>query len=94
MSEEVTNVLVFESIFWRFRIILQKISVFEFMTGQCSCLCGCMYLKSLVCFVQKTAALAQKNSEATRVLVAQQEILEKELGEIQKVLLAMQVFIY
>lgn len=44
-------------------------------------------------FCLKTAALAQKNSEATRVLAAQQEILEKELGEIQKVLLAMQVYI-
>ncbi|CAF1922002.1 unnamed protein product [Brassica napus] len=43
-----------------------------------------------VVFCAKTAALAQKNSEATRVLAAQQEILEKELGEIQKVLLAMQ----
>ncbi|KAG7535554.1 hypothetical protein ISN45_Aa08g029760 [Arabidopsis thaliana x Arabidopsis arenosa] len=40
--------------------------------------------------ISETAALAQKNSEATRVLAAQQEILEKELGEIQKVLLAMQ----
>ncbi|CAN8264276.1 unnamed protein product [Cochlearia groenlandica] len=40
--------------------------------------------------IAETAALAQKNSEATRVLAAQQEILEKELGEIQKVLLAMQ----
>ncbi|PPD96334.1 hypothetical protein GOBAR_DD06646 [Gossypium barbadense] len=37
-----------------------------------------------------TAALAQKNSEATRALAAQEEILEKELEEIQKVLLAMQ----
>ncbi|PKI39410.1 hypothetical protein CRG98_040168 [Punica granatum] len=37
-----------------------------------------------------TAALAQKNSEATRALAAQEDILEKELGEIQKVLLAMQ----
>ncbi|CAH2043375.1 unnamed protein product [Thlaspi arvense] len=40
--------------------------------------------------ISETAALAQKNSEATRVLAAQQEILEKELGEMQKVLLAMQ----
>ena len=39
----------------------------------------------------KTAALAQKNSEATRALAVQEDILEKELGEIQKVLLAMQV---
>lgn len=39
----------------------------------------------------KTAALAQKNSEATRALAAQNERLEKELGEVQKVLLAMQV---
>lgn len=39
----------------------------------------------------KAAALAQKNSEATRALAAQGDILEKELGEIQKVLLAMQV---
>ncbi|XVF61577.1 hypothetical protein PTKIN_Ptkin08bG0141300 [Pterospermum kingtungense] len=40
--------------------------------------------------IAKTAALAQKNSEATRALAAQKDILEKELGEIQKVLLAMQ----
>lgn len=39
----------------------------------------------------QTAALAQKNSEATRALAEQEDILEKELGEIQKVLLAMQV---
>lgn len=39
----------------------------------------------------QTAALAQKNSEATRALAMQEDILEKELGEIQKVLLAMQV---
>lgn len=39
----------------------------------------------------QTAVLAQKNSEATRVLALQTEILEKELGEIQMVLLAMQV---
>ncbi|CAN6711247.1 unnamed protein product [Malus baccata var. baccata] len=36
------------------------------------------------------SALAQKNSEATRALAAQEDILEKELGEIQKVFLAMQ----
>lgn len=42
-------------------------------------------------FMLKTAALAQKNSEATRTLAMQEEVLEKELGEIQKVLLAMQV---
>jgi hypothetical protein len=41
----------------------------------------------------KTAALAQKNSEAARALAMQSEILEKELGEIQKVLLAMQVIV-
>lgn len=35
--------------------------------------------------------LAQKNSEATRALALQGERLEKELGEVQKVLLAMQV---
>jgi hypothetical protein len=39
----------------------------------------------------KTAALAQKNSEATRALALQENILEKELGETQKILLAMQV---
>ncbi|OAY78119.1 hypothetical protein ACMD2_06979, partial [Ananas comosus] len=38
----------------------------------------------------RTAALAQKNSEATGALAMQEDILEKELGEIQKVLLAMQ----
>ncbi|KAJ4952857.1 hypothetical protein NE237_029689 [Protea cynaroides] len=40
--------------------------------------------------ITQTAILAQKNSEATRALAAQEDILEKELGEIQKVLLAMQ----
>lgn len=40
--------------------------------------------------ISETAALAQKNSEATRALAAQEDILEKELGEIQKALLAMQ----
>ncbi|KAK0606068.1 hypothetical protein LWI29_033848 [Acer saccharum] len=40
--------------------------------------------------ISQTAALAQKNSEATRTLAMQEEVLEKELGEIQKVLLAMQ----
>ncbi|KAL4379690.1 hypothetical protein GQ457_02G009190 [Hibiscus cannabinus] len=40
--------------------------------------------------IAETAALAQKNSEATRALAAQENILENELGEIQKVLLAMQ----
>ena len=39
----------------------------------------------------KTAALAQKTSEATRALAVRGDILEKELAEIQKVLLAMQV---
>lgn len=39
------------------------------------------------------AALVQKNSRATQALAAQEDILEKELGEIQKVLLAMQVYI-
>ncbi|KAH8502767.1 hypothetical protein H0E87_014169 [Populus deltoides] len=40
--------------------------------------------------IAETAALAQKNSDATRALAVQEDILEKELGEIQKVLLAMQ----
>ncbi|CAA7395131.1 unnamed protein product [Spirodela intermedia] len=40
--------------------------------------------------ISETAALAQKNSEATRALAMHEDILEKELGEIQKVLLAMQ----
>ncbi|KAF5458189.1 hypothetical protein F2P56_022243 [Juglans regia] len=40
--------------------------------------------------IAETAALTQKNSEATQTLALQEEILEKELGEIQKVLLAMQ----
>ncbi|KAF8402098.1 hypothetical protein HHK36_013050 [Tetracentron sinense] len=40
--------------------------------------------------IAEAAALAQKNSEATRALAVQEDILEKELGEIQKVLLAMQ----
>ncbi|XVF59007.1 hypothetical protein PTKIN_Ptkin07bG0239200 [Pterospermum kingtungense] len=46
--------------------------------------------KSLKQPIAEAAALAQKNSEATRALAAQEDILEKELGEIQKVLLAMQ----
>ncbi|KAF2283984.1 hypothetical protein GH714_017759 [Hevea brasiliensis] len=40
--------------------------------------------------IAETAVLAKKNSEATRALAVQEDILEKELGEIQKVLLAMQ----
>ncbi|CAN4114898.1 unnamed protein product [Withania somnifera] len=40
--------------------------------------------------ISEAATLAQKNSEATRALALQGERLEKELGEIQKVLLAMQ----
>ncbi|WCJ31905.1 hypothetical protein M5689_013356 [Euphorbia peplus] len=40
--------------------------------------------------IAETAALAQRNSEATRALAMQEDVLEKELGEIQKVLLAMQ----
>ncbi|KAB5548185.1 hypothetical protein DKX38_011591 [Salix brachista] len=40
--------------------------------------------------IAETAALAQKNSDETRALAVQEDILEKELGEIQKVLLAMQ----
>ncbi|KAJ9541089.1 hypothetical protein OSB04_027595 [Centaurea solstitialis] len=40
--------------------------------------------------IAQTAELAQKNSEATRALAVQEDILEKELAEIQKVLLAMQ----
>ncbi|XP_004504099.1 uncharacterized protein [Cicer arietinum] len=46
--------------------------------------------KSLKEPITETAALAQKNSEAARALAMQSDILEKELGEIQKVLLAMQ----
>lgn len=40
--------------------------------------------------ISETAALAQKNSEATRILSAQEDLLEKEIGAIQKVLYAMQ----
>lgn len=40
--------------------------------------------------ISEAAALAQKNSEATRVLAVQGDILEKELAAVQKVLLAMQ----
>ncbi|PKA50774.1 hypothetical protein AXF42_Ash017653 [Apostasia shenzhenica] len=40
--------------------------------------------------IAETAALAHKNSEATRALAMQEDILEKELTEIQKVLLAIQ----
>ncbi|KAF3788435.1 hypothetical protein EJ110_NYTH08672 [Nymphaea thermarum] len=46
--------------------------------------------KSLKGPIAETAALAQKNSEVTRALTIQEDILEKELGEVQKVLLAMQ----
>lgn len=42
-------------------------------------------------FILQTAALAKKNSEVTRALAIQEDALEKELVEIQKVLLAMQV---
>ncbi|XP_047323121.1 uncharacterized protein LOC124926857 [Impatiens glandulifera] len=40
--------------------------------------------------ISETAALARKNSEATRSLALQGDILEKELSEIQMILLAMQ----
>ncbi|TKW10857.1 hypothetical protein SEVIR_6G195400v4 [Setaria viridis] len=40
--------------------------------------------------ISETAALAQKNSEATCILAAQEVLLEKEIGAIQKVLYAMQ----
>ncbi|KAL2521522.1 hypothetical protein Fot_25445 [Forsythia ovata] len=40
--------------------------------------------------IAETAALAQKNSEATQALAVQDDFLEKELSEIQKILLAMQ----
>ncbi|CAO2169457.1 unnamed protein product [Urochloa humidicola] len=40
--------------------------------------------------ISETVALAQKNSEATRIQAAQKVLLEKEIGAIQKVLHAMQ----
>jgi hypothetical protein len=40
--------------------------------------------------ISEMAVLAQKNSEATRALAVQKDLLRKELGEIQHVLLAMQ----
>lgn len=40
--------------------------------------------------ITQSATVAQKNSEATRAVAVQYEILEKEIREIQKVLLAMQ----
>ncbi|KAG7031283.1 hypothetical protein SDJN02_05323 [Cucurbita argyrosperma subsp. argyrosperma] len=40
--------------------------------------------------IAESAALAQRNSQDTRTLAVQEDVLEKELLEIQKVLLAMQ----
>ncbi|KAL1569653.1 hypothetical protein AAHA92_01107 [Salvia divinorum] len=40
--------------------------------------------------IAETALLVQKNSQATQALAAEGEVLEKELGEIQTVLLSMQ----
>ncbi|XP_044428862.1 uncharacterized protein [Triticum aestivum] len=40
--------------------------------------------------ISETATLVEKNSEATRILAAQGNLLEKEIGSIQKVLYAMQ----
>ncbi|CAL5214392.1 unnamed protein product [Lathyrus oleraceus] len=40
--------------------------------------------------ISETASLAQKNSKAATVLAMQSDVLEKEVEEIQKVLLAMQ----
>ncbi|XP_074308739.1 uncharacterized protein LOC141643466 [Silene latifolia] len=40
--------------------------------------------------ISKAAALAQKNSEAIRDLAVQEDVLENEIAEVQKVLLAMQ----
>jgi len=45
-------------------------------------------------FLLQTAALAQKTSEAIRVLELQEDVLQKELRGIQHILLAMQVFRY
>lgn len=45
----------------------------------------------IICNLLKTAVLAQRNSEDTRTLAVQEDMLEKELLEMQKVLLAMQV---
>lgn len=49
-----------------------------------------LHRKALKEPISEAAALAQKNSEATRALAVQEDILEKELAEVQKVLLAMQ----
>lgn len=49
-----------------------------------------LHRKALKEPIAETAALAQKNSEATRALAVQADMLEKELAEVQKVLLAMQ----
>lgn len=49
-----------------------------------------MIINPILLYV-KAADLAQKNSEVTRALATKDDILENELGEIQKVLLAMQV---
>lgn len=46
--------------------------------------------KSIKDPIAETAAVAQKNSETTRILALQEDVLEKELVEVQKVLLAMQ----
>ncbi|KAG6385749.1 hypothetical protein SASPL_154627 [Salvia splendens] len=46
--------------------------------------------KSLKEPIFETAALARKNSEVARALAAREDFLEKELGEIHTVLLAMQ----
>lgn len=40
--------------------------------------------------ISETAALAQKNSEATRILAVRESLFEKDIGSIQKVLYAMQ----
>ncbi|CAH9105953.1 unnamed protein product [Cuscuta europaea] len=47
-------------------------------------------MRSLKDPIMETAALAQKNSEATRALAVEGETLEKEFVEIQNILLAMQ----
>ena len=50
--------------------------------------CHLIKLSKSMCLCLKTVALAQKTSDATRALAIQEDILEKELGEIQNVLLA------
>jgi len=75
-----------EIIAW-FRFFIELLFLFLFLCVRFPVRLFCVF----VCTLLKTAGLAQRNYEDTQTSAVQEDVLEKELLEIQKVLLAMQV---